>query len=193
MSRNIFAISLIFIILLIGCTTQDTTKIEGIPAKNLETYRNDIDKIQFQFPPGFKKAIDSQRSKGSEAYFTNYQEPPSVSGLPPPGGAHIGYVSLPYDSVEFERYIEGGSPQKNPYIKDYFKTETIIVGLPAIRIKSESEVLDKSGRIKKEITYLTHDEERMYQFLIEYFKGDPNDAKLEEDFEAMIKTVKILS
>ena len=176
--------------MLIGCTTQDNTKTEGMPTKNWETYRNDIDKIQFQYPNGFNLTLEiSQTSKGSRAYFTNYGRP-DESGLPPLGGAHINYVSLPYKSVEFDRYIE-----ERTVLSDYpdSKTETTMDGLPAIRLEGESPKRSNPAQIVKEITYLTHDEERMYQFFIEYFKGDPNSAKLEEDFESMMKTVKILS
>ena len=191
MSKNIafICLILILIIFIIGCITKDNTITKTKPNKNWETYRNEIQKIQFQFPAGFKMELDIKTQSTSRAFFTDYKskKPFGYFDLPPSGGAHIGYYIAPYDTADFNRRIEARTTP-------YSKTETTIIGLPAIRTEIEAPTnTGDPNLIEKEITYFMHDENRMYNFFIEYYKGDPNDIKWEEEFELMMKTVKKLS
>ena len=191
MSRNIVYLCLIFIlsIFIIGCAKSDSSSVEDASTKNWEIYSNENDKITFQFPSGFKKEFDTKKqSKSQQAFFTDYKggKPFGFFDLPPKGGAHIGYISLPYNKVEFDNFITGRGKLS--------KKETTVMNLPAYRLEDEGPTnTGDPTLVEKETTYIFHDEGRTYSLFIEYFKGDPNGAKLEDDFEAMMKTVKRLS
>lgn len=191
--KNIKLFIVLGLLILIGLVSYFVSvKKPTSESANWEVYRNEVDKVSFRFPNGFREAVNvgEQGAKGSRAYFTNYKELDYlISGLPPDGGAHIGYISLPYNRVEFDEYIRRRTPSGSDPKETFYKTETTVAGLPAIRIAQESTTNNDPNKIQKEITYLMHDEDLMYQFLIEYFKGDPNSAKLEADFETMMKTI----
>lgn len=192
--KNIIFFIILGLLILVGATSYFIViKNLNSESANWKTYHSEVDKISFRFPDGFREAVSvgEQGTNGSRAYFTTYEELDYlVSGLPPDGEAHIGYISLPYNEKEFNEYITSrtytspGDPEER-----FTKTETTLAGLPAVRIAQNSFTFHNPKRMEMEISYFAHDENKMYQFFIEYYKGDPNGAKFELDFETMIKTV----
>ena len=159
-----------------------------IQKSDAKIYTNTYESFSFQFPEGFEKSRhDFQSVKSSEVFFTNYGEP-DVSGLPPFGKAHIAYGSWQdEDGSDFEAHISGRSSSPSSS-----KTETTLMGMPAIRIVSESPTNTNPVRIEREISYFVHRGEKSHQFFLEYFKDDPHGSEYEKSFEAMMSTVEKL-